>query len=1069
MSIKARILATIGVLTTVICCAIPAQASTLSAAQYMRNLNIVNSGATTDNNVVTFDPATLEMINGGLINSSLTGSAITDLANNDLIYMPKEPVRYKLVPYLESNGTQYIDTGIILNFQSSKVVGDAQYVTAPASGNYACIGGSYNNSTDRFLLGGNSATYIYNQFSSGNAAVVSANTNRNTYIADFKYGYSSINSTSGTFTPTQTNINYHFYLFGTSSNGGAGVSQRSSIRLYSCQIYDNGVLVRDFVPAQRTTDDVLGLLDRVNNVFYTNKGTGSFTSVQYNGTYYVCDYIESDGNTYIDTGFVPSSATDMALRVSFNTDDTNMYAAGLYDSLSGTTYRFDVGFYSPVQQTVIGNMYGTSSSKYPNALNPQKNTLYDCELNALRGFGAINSNVTTFTRSAISPTNSIYLFVRHTNNSTSDFAKAKLYSVNILENGSLNRHFIPCYNPVNQKPLLLDNVNNATYYASGTGALDYNLSGNDGTWCLYIPTVAANTTISDRLYISTENLNSQIRYFPGASGLVVNRNTSNTVSGSDDWNFTIDGQTISGDGSYLFNYGSDLNASLSGNTITFNYGTLTLPNSQVHNTAWAYYYGTVGSGFTFTGTYSPSYNSNYISQSHYANSWTSFGFYTTLTSNSYSSMIIKGTSATNTKRYLGYSSSASYTPTNSSEYTSGALTIKSLPTGSTIYPSVAVYNNTSNGLTISHNIYMIAFSKADNPLQYAALSRYGTSEAAIINNSANLLNDLTAVLTLANKCTGEFMWKCVQSTTFTNALNNSQYKNLILGNSDWAKALAWDSGSYSTPNYGTIALSTTQTVPVGSHSYDFRKEGNSISLYVDSNLVRGGIFNETSWYTALTALGYTYSQCVSYATSPQITFAQGGAVLFTKTIQQKKNGNNVGTWTWQQTDSFTFPDSSGQGNTGYPSFRETNYGSVNNGANLSVSWGNYKPANVAQYNAPSSAVESSFTGLLPPQEQPQQNVDLGNIKNVPFANVFESLLEAGGIPSQLFWLPIMMILSIAACGVAYHLTRDALISCIAGDVMLGLGCALSILYTVPLVIGIVTTIVLLVKRKTISL
>ena len=37
-----------------------------------------------------------------------------------------------------------------------------------------------------------------------------------------------------------------------------------------------GVLVRNFIPAKRNSDNVLGLYDLVNNVFYTNAGSGTF-------------------------------------------------------------------------------------------------------------------------------------------------------------------------------------------------------------------------------------------------------------------------------------------------------------------------------------------------------------------------------------------------------------------------------------------------------------------------------------------------------------------------------------------------------------------------------------------------------------------------------------------------------------------------------------------------------------------------------------------------------------------------------------------------------------------------
>lgn len=49
-------------------------------------------------------------------------------------------------------------------------------------------------------------------------------------------------------------------------------------RLYNADFYDNGVLARKLTPARRNSDSVLGMYDTVNNVFYTNAGTGSFVA-----------------------------------------------------------------------------------------------------------------------------------------------------------------------------------------------------------------------------------------------------------------------------------------------------------------------------------------------------------------------------------------------------------------------------------------------------------------------------------------------------------------------------------------------------------------------------------------------------------------------------------------------------------------------------------------------------------------------------------------------------------------------------------------------------------------------
>ena len=63
----------------------------------------------------------------------------------------------------------------------------------------------------------------------------------------------------------------HMYLFYRNLVGG-----KAKMTLYSCKIYDDGVLVRDFIPCSRKSDGLIGLYDTVTKEFYTNAGTGEF-------------------------------------------------------------------------------------------------------------------------------------------------------------------------------------------------------------------------------------------------------------------------------------------------------------------------------------------------------------------------------------------------------------------------------------------------------------------------------------------------------------------------------------------------------------------------------------------------------------------------------------------------------------------------------------------------------------------------------------------------------------------------------------------------------------------------
>ena len=59
-------------------------------------------------------------------------------------------------------------------------------------------------------------------------------------------------------------------------NKSGTVTANAVFYLYALEIYENGVQTRNFVPCYRKSDNVAGLYDTVNNMFYSNSGTGTF-------------------------------------------------------------------------------------------------------------------------------------------------------------------------------------------------------------------------------------------------------------------------------------------------------------------------------------------------------------------------------------------------------------------------------------------------------------------------------------------------------------------------------------------------------------------------------------------------------------------------------------------------------------------------------------------------------------------------------------------------------------------------------------------------------------------------
>ena len=68
----------------------------------------------------------------------------------------------------------------------------------------------------------------------------------------------------------------NLYLFGGNINGSTYYSPNGT-KIQYLKMWQDGTLIRDLVPCYRTLDNEIGLYDLVNDVFYTNSGSGSFT------------------------------------------------------------------------------------------------------------------------------------------------------------------------------------------------------------------------------------------------------------------------------------------------------------------------------------------------------------------------------------------------------------------------------------------------------------------------------------------------------------------------------------------------------------------------------------------------------------------------------------------------------------------------------------------------------------------------------------------------------------------------------------------------------------------------
>lgn len=198
------------------------------------------------------------------------------------------PAEYQEVEYLESTGTQYIDTGMVLN---NGCVITLDFLIAESSVNRIIYGwrrkGRYtqpyqamigaNASKTRYIAFGRPSTNIPQCFSYGvRNKVLIDSVDRQVIVNNLVVECGADFSNGKAFDENGSSV-VHPYLFAL-NNIGTPLAISEDTRIYGYSVQYGGELLQSFVPCYRKIDNVPGMYDIVNDVFYTNAGTGSFTA-----------------------------------------------------------------------------------------------------------------------------------------------------------------------------------------------------------------------------------------------------------------------------------------------------------------------------------------------------------------------------------------------------------------------------------------------------------------------------------------------------------------------------------------------------------------------------------------------------------------------------------------------------------------------------------------------------------------------------------------------------------------------------------------------------------------------
>ena len=184
------------------------------------------------------------------------------------------PDEYTQLDYIESNGTQHIDSLVYGNLNTeieakitcSRSGGAGQLfgdITTQSSA-ISCNIDINSNQTSRF--GNKTISTNFNNYIEVNVPCQIKENKNGIYINSELV--SSFN-TETDFTTSKTLLIF--------SRNGSSLTSHWYGRVYYFKIYNNNVLVRDLIPCYRNSDNEIGMYDLIDNIFFTNLGSGVFT------------------------------------------------------------------------------------------------------------------------------------------------------------------------------------------------------------------------------------------------------------------------------------------------------------------------------------------------------------------------------------------------------------------------------------------------------------------------------------------------------------------------------------------------------------------------------------------------------------------------------------------------------------------------------------------------------------------------------------------------------------------------------------------------------------------------
>lgn len=233
-----------------------------------------------------------------------------------------ENINYTPLEYIESNGNQWINSMVKAKGTTEFEV-QFECLNPAGTTGYVIFGGRDSSSNNNYELTCYNDTSGNGRLYWGNGVTVDTDVaGSGARTIKLKNGHLTNSDTSqSTSVSVDTELSSirNLIIFGLNEGGAI---QTSSTRLYFLKLWDNGTLVRHFIPV-KDQNNIVCLFDTISNKFYYNQGVGNFTASQNEGTPVVIGdrarevkygYVGINNvarKTFMSTNPLPASATGL--------------------------------------------------------------------------------------------------------------------------------------------------------------------------------------------------------------------------------------------------------------------------------------------------------------------------------------------------------------------------------------------------------------------------------------------------------------------------------------------------------------------------------------------------------------------------------------------------------------------------------------------------------------------------------------------------------------------------------------------------------------------------------------